>query len=74
MARDRDLMENLHWIGKWLIFGGGLVRAAAEAASEAAAGAAAAGGTGDTVDADVDASGFVSCSTKQRTCICNVLF
>ena len=43
-------------------------------AAEAAAGAAAAGGTDDTVYADVDAAGFVRCSTKQRTCICNVLF
>ena len=56
LARDRDMMEHLHWIVKWLIFGGGLVRAAAEAA----AGAAAAGGTGDTVNADVDATVFVS--------------
>ena len=53
---------------------GGFVGASAEAATEASAGAAATGGTDDTVDADVYASGFVSCSTKQRTCICNVLF
>ena len=53
---------------------GDFVGAAAEFAAEATAGAAAAGGTGDTVDADAYAEGFVSFSTKQRTCICNVLF
>ena len=44
------------------------------AAAEAAAGEDDDGGTGDTVYADVDAAGFVSCSNKRSTCICNVLF
>ena len=71
MARGRDLMEDLHWLGKWLVFlAGGFVGAAVEAAT----GAAATGGTGDTVDADIDAAVFVICSTKRRICICNVLF
>ena len=60
----------------WKVVGfleGGFVGVAAEAAAEAAVGAAADGGTGDTVDSDADAAGFVRCSTKRRTCICNVI-
>ena len=74
LARDRDLMDRLYWLGKWFFLAGGFVGAAEKAAAEAAAGAGAYGGTGDSVDADVDTEGFVSFSTKQRTYICNVLF